>query len=72
MSVRGQKTVTINKTALFMLMQSHSALSQAEYERNKAYNDSHPSAVAEQRIIAELDSRLINEYFQWLEEEKKQ
>lgn len=41
---------------LLELMRSHSKLSQAEYNRNPAYNDSHFSAKAEQSVIDYLNS----------------
>jgi hypothetical protein len=48
--------ISIDKNVLFKLISSHSRLAQAEYNRNPAYNSSHFSAVAEDAIIAELQS----------------
>jgi len=62
-------TITIPKGVLFCLMSSHSKLAQAEYERNKAYNDSHFSAVAEHNLIKVLDSRVMKEFFDYVAKE---
>lgn len=58
--------ITIAKEVLFQLMHSHSRLSQAEYERNKAYNDSHFSAQTEHAIISELASDSVAQYFAYI------
>jgi len=48
--------IEIEKKVLFDLLRSHSKLSQAEYNRNPAYNNAHPSYVAEQAMIEELSN----------------
>ncbi len=48
--------IKVEKEVLFDLLRSHSDLSQAEYNRNPAYNNAHPSYVAEQAMIEELDN----------------
>lgn len=59
--------IPVTKEFLFSLMHSHSRLSQAEYERNPAYNDSHFSAMAEQAIAKDLPPEVFNEYFHYVE-----
>lgn len=61
------KQITITRDVLFQLMHSHSRLSQAEYERNPAYNDSHFAAQAEQAIINELAANTINDFFEYVD-----
>jgi hypothetical protein len=58
--------ITIPKNVLFELMASHSVLSQAEYNRNPAYNDAHPADMAEQKIIKVLeDMDELNNFFKF-------
>ncbi len=65
--------IPVTKEFLFSLMHSHSRLSQTEYERNPAYNNSHFSAMAEQALVNDLPSEVVNEYFDWVDsKEKKQ
>ena len=59
--------IPVTKEFLFSLMHSHSRLSQAEYERNPAYNDSHFSAMAEQAIANDLPPEVVNEYFDYVD-----
>lgn len=61
------KKIYVTKEFLFSLMHSHSRLSQAEYERNPAYNDSHFSAMAEQALINDLSPEAVNEYFDYVD-----
>lgn len=63
--------IKVTKEFLFSLMRSHSSLSQAEYERNPAYNNSHFSAMAEQALINDLPPEVINEYFDWLDRQEE-
>ena len=42
------------RTLLFELLDSHSKLSQAEYNRNPSYNDTHFSYIAEHNILEYL------------------
>ena len=59
--------IKIHKEVLFQLMHSHSRLAQAEYERDKAYNDSHFSAIAEIGITKDLGIKEIREYFDYVD-----
>lgn len=52
-------------------MHSHSRLSQAEYARNPAYNDSHFSAMAETALVNDLPPEVVNEYFDYVDEQEK-
>lgn len=47
--------VRINKKVLFTILKSHNLLSQAEYNRNPGYNNTHPSHIAEEKMIVELE-----------------
>ena len=52
------------KKILLVLAKSHSRLSQAEYNRNQKYNDSHFSAIAEHKLLDYLnehDKKLLDE-----------
>jgi hypothetical protein len=51
-------------------MHSHSRLSQSEYERNPAYNDSHFSAMVEQALINDLSAEVVNEYFDYVDKQE--
>lgn len=46
--------ITIPKKILKQLIVSHAALSQAEYNRNPGYNDTHPAYQAELAICTYL------------------
>ncbi|MDD3289216.1 MAG: hypothetical protein PHX43_09505 [Alphaproteobacteria bacterium] len=62
----------IDKAVLFQLIASHSKLSQAEYNRNPAYNNTHFSHIAEESIIKELrDEGLWEECMEFLTGGKK-
>lgn len=64
--------VEIDKDILFKFIQSHSRLSQREYDRNPGYNNSHFSHVAEVSIIKELEeSGLWQDYLDFSMEKKK-
>lgn len=64
--------VSISKDVLFQLISSHSNLSQAEYNRNPAYNNTHFSHIAEEAIIKELhDEGLWEECMEFLIGKKK-
>lgn len=63
--------IPVTKEFLFSLMHSHSRLSQAEYERNPAYNDSHFSAMAEQALVNDLPPEVVNEYFDYVDSKEK-
>lgn len=64
--------IPVTKEFLFSLMHSHSRLSQAEYERNPAYNDSHFSAMAETALVNDLPPEVVNEYFDWVDKKEQQ
>lgn len=66
------KKIYVTKEFLFSLMHSHSRLSQAEYERNPAYNDSHFSAMAEQALVNDLSPEAVNEYFEYVDSKEKE
>ena len=63
--------IPVTKEFLFSLMYSHSRLSQAEYERNPAYNDSHFSAMAETALINDLPPEVVNEYFDYVDNQER-
>lgn len=52
------------------MMHSHSRLSQAEYERNPAYNDSHFSAMVETALVDDLPPEVVNEYFDYVDKQE--
>ena len=56
-------SVQINKNILFEILNSHSKLAQAEYNRNPGYNNTHFSHIAEYKMIAELEKIGILEEF---------
>ncbi len=64
--------IPVTKEFLFSLMYSHSMLSQAEYERNPAYNDSHFSAMAETALFNDLSPEVVNEYFDYVQKLEEQ
>ena len=49
------KEVKISKKVLFQMLTSHDKLSQAEHKRNPAYNSTHFSHIAEEKMIVELE-----------------
>ena len=54
------------KKVLLCLMESHSILAQAEYERNPGYNNEHFSHKAEEKILKYLEKNypeILNEFF---------
>lgn len=55
--------VRINKKVLFAILKSHDLFSQAEFNRNPGYNNTHPSYIAEEKMIVELDKLGILEEF---------
>lgn len=63
--------ILVSRDVLFGLMYSHSRLSQAEYERNKAFNDSHFSAIAEHAIVNDLPSEVIHDFVVWTSDKEK-
>jgi len=52
-------------------MYSHSILAEAEYNRNKAYNDSHFSAKVELAVATYLTPEQIMEYFNYVDTSNK-
>jgi len=63
--------INIPKELLFQLMYSHSILAEAEYNRNKAYNDSHFSAKVELAVATYLTPDQITEYFNYVDASNK-
>ena len=62
-------TITISKEALFGLLNSHSKLSQAEYNRNPQYNNRHYSFIAEENITNELqENNELDNFFAYMNE----
>ena len=57
------KEVTISKKVLFHILTSHDKLSQAEYKRNQAYNNTHFAHIAEDKMIIELEKLGILQEF---------
>jgi hypothetical protein len=60
--------IEIDKKVLFDLINSHSYLSQAEYNRNSSFNDAHYAHKAEMGVINNLDRELLNEYYEYSEQ----
>ncbi len=55
--------VLINKNVLFEILRSHSKLSQAEFNRNPKYNNTHFSFMAEIKAINELKKKKLLDDF---------
>ena len=58
-----EPTISIPENVLAQFMASHSRLSQAEYSRNRLYNDSHYSFQAEEALLDALVDSLGHEQF---------
>lgn len=46
--------ITIKKSVLFAILNSHARLAHAEYNRNLSYNNTHFSYIAEEKALSEL------------------
>jgi hypothetical protein len=51
---KGSAMIEISKEVFLQLVRSHAKLSQAEYQRNPAFNDSHYAHKTETALIPEL------------------
>lgn len=58
--------IRIHKDVLFQFMHSHSRLSQAEYNRNPAYNIDHFACKAETAMVEDMGADMVAEYFAYV------
>ena len=59
--------ITISKESLFMLMNSHSTLSQEEYERDDSFTSSHFAHKAEIEVLKCLSDKEAQEFYKYSE-----
>ena len=60
--------ITISEESLFMLMNSHSTLSQEEYNRDGTFNSGHFAHKAEMAVLKELSDDEVHKFCKYAEQ----